>query len=97
MIAGLKDKVVIVTGGAHGIGKAYCKGFAGAGARVVIADIDLPGADSGSQGNRRAGLARFRSMCRTKTRPRKWPRKPSTASAASTFSSTTPRYFPWCR
>ncbi len=44
MIEGLKDKVVIVTGGAHGIGKAYCKGFAKAGARVVIADIDKPGA-----------------------------------------------------
>ena len=40
MIDGLKDKVVIVTGGAHGIGKAYCDGFADAGARVVIADID---------------------------------------------------------
>ncbi|HZD39539.1 MAG TPA: SDR family oxidoreductase [Terriglobales bacterium] len=45
MIDGLKDKVVIVTGGAHGIGKAYCRGFAAAGARVVIADIDKPGAD----------------------------------------------------
>ena len=44
MIEGLKDKVVIVTGGAHGIGKAYCAGFAKAGARVVIADIDKPGA-----------------------------------------------------
>jgi 3-oxoacyl-[acyl-carrier protein] reductase len=46
MIDGLKDKVVIVTGGAHGIGKAYCKGFAGAGARIVIADIDSPGAEA---------------------------------------------------
>ena len=44
MIAALKDRVVIVTGGAHGIGKAYCLGFANAGARVVIADIDKPGA-----------------------------------------------------
>ena len=46
MIDGLKDQVVIVTGGAHGIGKAYCLGFAKAGARVVIADIDKAGADA---------------------------------------------------
>ena len=46
MIAGLKDKVVIVTGAAHGIGKAYCNGFANAGARVVIADIDKLGAEA---------------------------------------------------
>lgn len=46
MIDGLKDRVVIVTGGAHGIGKAYCNGFAKAGAQVVIADIDKPGAEA---------------------------------------------------
>jgi len=44
MIDGLKDKVAIVTGGGHGIGRAYCLGFGGAGARVVVADIDEPAA-----------------------------------------------------
>src|SRR5919106_6770756 len=45
MIEGLKDKVVIVTGGGHGIGRAYCHGFAEAGAKVVVADIDAPAAE----------------------------------------------------
>lgn len=40
MIEGLKDKVAIVTGGGHGIGKVYCLGFGRAGACVVPADID---------------------------------------------------------
>jgi 3-oxoacyl-[acyl-carrier protein] reductase len=40
MIDGLKGKVVIITGGAHGIGKAYALAFGRAGACVVIADID---------------------------------------------------------
>src|SRR3989304_7824491 len=45
MIEGLKAKVVMVTGGGHGIGKAYCLGFGQAGARVVPADIDGPAAE----------------------------------------------------
>jgi 3-oxoacyl-[acyl-carrier protein] reductase len=45
VIEGLKDKVVIVTGGGHGIGKAYCLGFAKSGSHVVVADIDRPAAD----------------------------------------------------
>lgn len=38
----LKDRVVIVTGGARGIGRAYCLGAATEGARVVVADIADP-------------------------------------------------------
>jgi NAD(P)-dependent dehydrogenase (short-subunit alcohol dehydrogenase family) len=35
----LKDKVAIVTGGAHGMGEAEARLFAAEGARVVVADI----------------------------------------------------------
>jgi NAD(P)-dependent dehydrogenase (short-subunit alcohol dehydrogenase family) len=38
----LKDKVVIVTGGARGIGREYCLGVAAEGARVVVAVIADP-------------------------------------------------------
>lgn len=36
----LQDKVTIITGAAHGIGRAYAQRFAEEGAHVVIADID---------------------------------------------------------
>jgi NAD(P)-dependent dehydrogenase (short-subunit alcohol dehydrogenase family) len=36
-----QDKVVLVTGGAYGIGRAAAIGFAQRGAKVVIADIDV--------------------------------------------------------
>lgn len=41
----LADKVVIVTGGAHGIGRAYCLGIAREGGTAVVADIDERAAD----------------------------------------------------
>jgi NAD(P)-dependent dehydrogenase (short-subunit alcohol dehydrogenase family) len=41
----LRDKAVIVTGGASGIGRAICELFAEEGARVLVADIDVDGGE----------------------------------------------------
>jgi 3-oxoacyl-[acyl-carrier protein] reductase len=46
-MAGLLDgKVVVVTGGGHGIGRAYCHGIGREGGKVVVADIDGAAADT---------------------------------------------------
>ena len=42
----LTNRVVIVTGGAAGIGREYCRALAGAGARVAVADVDGEGAQA---------------------------------------------------
>jgi 3-oxoacyl-[acyl-carrier protein] reductase len=42
---GFDDKVAIVTGAGQGIGEAYAKGLAGAGAKVGVADLNTEGAE----------------------------------------------------
>ncbi|MFZ0667922.1 MAG: SDR family oxidoreductase [Acidimicrobiales bacterium] len=42
----LNDRVAIVTGGATGIGRAAARALSRAGARLVVADIDLAGAEA---------------------------------------------------
>jgi len=47
--ARLKDKVAIVTGAASGFGAGIARQFAGEGAKVVIADLNLAGAEALAQ------------------------------------------------
>jgi 3-oxoacyl-[acyl-carrier protein] reductase len=44
-MAMLQDRVIIVTGGGHGLGKAYSKGMAEEGARILVVDQDGPAAE----------------------------------------------------
>jgi len=55
----LDDRVIIVTGGAHGIGRAYCLGLANEGAKVVVADVSAP---DDTEEMARAAMGRFGRM-----------------------------------
>ena len=52
----LSERVAIVTGGARGIGFAIAKGLASSGALVVIADINLDGAEKAAEAVRAEGF-----------------------------------------
>jgi 3-oxoacyl-[acyl-carrier protein] reductase len=53
----LRDKVAIITGAAHGIGKAYARRFAEEGARVVVADVDAAAGEATAQTLAGCGLS----------------------------------------
>ncbi|MAT14137.1 MAG: 2-hydroxycyclohexanecarboxyl-CoA dehydrogenase, partial [Planctomyces sp.] len=42
----LADKIVVVTGGGAGIGKAICLRFAEEGAEVIVVDCDAPAGEA---------------------------------------------------
>ncbi|MET3516453.1 NAD(P)-dependent dehydrogenase (short-subunit alcohol dehydrogenase family) [Pseudacidovorax sp. 1753] len=51
----LDDKLALITGGGGGLGRAMALGFARQGARVVVADLDLPRAEAVAGEIRAAG------------------------------------------
>ena len=52
---GLKDRIVVVTGGGAGIGAALCRRFAEEGSRVAILDLDADAAVAGAAALRADG------------------------------------------
>jgi NAD(P)-dependent dehydrogenase (short-subunit alcohol dehydrogenase family) len=55
MVASLKSKVVLITGGASGIGRASVLAFAREGAKVVVVDISTAGGEETVQMLQRQG------------------------------------------
>ena len=56
-VFGLQGRVAVVTGAASGIGRAVAEVFAGAGASVVLGDLDAEGAEGVAKGIRASGGA----------------------------------------
>ena len=53
----LKGKVVLVTGGASGLGAAICRNLSEAGAAVIVSDVDADRAAAGADALRELGFA----------------------------------------
>ncbi len=53
----LQNKVTLITGAGHGIGKAYAQRFAAEGAQVILADIDERAGQSVAAAVRESGLS----------------------------------------
>ena len=80
----VQDRVVIVTGGAGGIGSAACRAIAAEGGKVLVADLDEDAA-RGRRGRDRGGRRRRRVDRRRRDRPgqvRAMVRGPSRRSAS---------------
>ena len=45
-VTGLEGQVVVITGGARGMGAAYVRGFLAEGAKVVAADLSWDGVEA---------------------------------------------------
>ena len=85
---GLGGKRVIVTGAAGGLGRAFALAFAGAGARVMAADIALAGAEETAAlireacSARKVGETSTSTTCAASRKPGT-PRQARSASAIS--------------
>jgi len=55
--AELKGRVVLVTGGARGLGRAVCEDLAAAGAFVIVTDVEADAASAHAEALRAAGFA----------------------------------------
>ncbi len=52
----LEGKTALVTGGAQGIGKAYCEALGGAGAKVAVVDINVKAAEETAHALSKQGI-----------------------------------------